>query len=111
MGVDIHVYTVYGIEIPWNEQLIDDYDDIYKECTADLVMDGMGGNYIILGKILFGSQNFRWNDEVGDSRKQYSISELPAIEAEYRKNFTKWFPEHVKLLDGEFKLMTLTHYS
>jgi hypothetical protein len=111
MGIDVHVYTVYGVQIPMNEELMDHYDDIYNECTADMIIDGMGGEYIILGRILFNSPNFRWNDGDGDVRKDILPEELPEIEREYRMDFARWFPDFTHLLEDRFRLMTLTHYS
>lgn len=111
MGIDVNVYTVFGVKAPWSEQFVDDYDDVYEKCPVDIIMDGMGGDYLIFGKHIFSSPNFRWNDGDGDAMTFTDISEFPAIEQSYRNEFAKWFPQHVELLNAPFKLITFTHYS
>jgi hypothetical protein len=102
---------VYGIKAPWSEQFVDDYDDVYEKCPVNLVMDGYGADYIIFGKHLFASPNFRWDADGGDSMTFTEVSDFPKIEQEYRAEFAKWFPQHTALLDAPFKLITFTHYS
>jgi hypothetical protein len=111
MGIDVHVYTIYGVKTEWNDALVDDLDDVYEKCPLDIVLDGMGGNYMVLGKQLFGSPNFRWNDGDGDAFTEITIEQLSEIEAEYRQEFAKWFPAHVELLNQPFKILSFTHYS
>ena len=110
MGIDVNVYTVFGVKAPWNDEFVDDYDDVYDKCPVDIIMDGMSGEYLILGKHIFSSPNFRWNDGDGDAMTFTGVSDFAKIEQEYRAEFAKWFPQHVNLLDDEFKLITFTHY-
>lgn len=110
MGIDINVYTVFGVKAPWSDEFVDDYDDVYDKCPVDILMDGMGGEYLIFGKHIFSSPNFRWYDSDGDAMTFTEVSDFPKIEQEYRAEFAKWFPQHVDLLEDQFKLITFTHY-
>lgn len=110
MGIDVTVHTVFGVKTPWHDEFVDDYDDVYEKFPLDIIMDGMGGEYLIFGKNLFNSPNFRWGDG-GDSLTEIDVSELPAIEAEYKQEFVKWFPQYASLIDKPFKIIAFTHYS
>jgi len=110
MGIDVHVYTIFGVKVPWDDQFVDDYDDVYERCPIDVIMDGMGGEYLVFGKNLFSRPNFRWGDG-GDGFTTISPESLPEIEAEYRREFSKWFPQHTALVEQPFKILSFTHYS
>ena len=111
MGIDVKVYTVFGVKAPWDDQFVDDYDDVYEKCPVDIIMDCMSSEYLVFGKHIFNSPNFRWNEGDGDAMTFTEVSDFPKIEQEYRAEFAKWFPQHTALLNAPFKLITFTHYS
>ena len=112
MGISTHFYTVWGIYLEWGddvEQFVEN-DDIYS-CSAPWVLvDGMGGDYIILGKRLFDSGDQRYG-ECEDSFVEIDINSLPALEQEYKEAFVKKYPDFAHFMNEPFKLMTLSHYS
>lgn len=121
MGINSHYYTVYGVHI-------DHYDDKLSEVLYEeenrysllengtlsedfgLIMDGMGGDYMVFGKILFDSGDLRWND-IKDVFVKVPLDELTKYRLEYTQSFATHFPEFAHYLDGEWALMTFVHYS
>jgi len=58
MGVDRSDYLVYGWEFPYDRDVIDIYDDeelyekLEKQNEYVFITDGMGGKYMVFGKLL-----------------------------------------------------------
>jgi hypothetical protein len=112
MGVSTNFYTIYGIKVDWDEAFNDAYDEVYDDMDTPYVLfDGMGGEYIIFGEILFNSGDARWGFEDGDSFKEIDLSKLSEIETNYKKQFVEKFPQFKHLVDQPFKVMSLAHYS
>src|ERR1035437_10463759 len=98
MGVSTNIYTYYGIKIPYNQEFADAYDNVYENCPVDVLIDGMGGDYIVLGKKLFDSGDFRWDMEDGDDFKEIDPDELADIERDYKLAFIVGFPQFAHLI-------------
>ena len=111
MGISTHYYTIYGIKTNYSSEFSEgSYDDVYNdEDTPFVLIDGMSGEYMVFGKVLFDSGDLRWGD-TKDCYVEIDQSSLPQIEVEYREAFVKKFPDFEHLIEGEFKLMTLVHY-
>jgi len=114
MGVDARFYTVYGVKVPYDKEFVDYfYDDPsgpdgHYPTNVDLIMDGMGGRYIIIGKILFAGEEC---DDPGLTIINISdLLQLPGIiQTEFRKNFPE---EYWNLVENNaFFLMSFIHYS
>ena len=114
MGVDTHYYAYYGVKSGFDEKLSELYDDVTEvadDASGLVLFDGMGGDYMILGCMLFDSGSQRWG-EVEDTFKSIPLESLPQIEADYRAKFAKYFPEFKHLIDGKkFELMVFAHYT
>ena len=118
MGISTHYYTVYGVHVDsYDDELSDalygegDLFNIIEECPdLDIIMDGMGGNYMVMGKILFDSGDLRWND-FKDTFVEVDMASL----SEYRYRCTEQFMNHLPgfghYMDREWKLMTFMHLS
>ena len=114
MGIDIHTYGIYGVRIDYyDSDFSEAYDDLYDTCPLDIIMDGMGGDYMVFGKILFNSGNFRYGADDGDDLTLIATDPetLANIEKEYKLEFTTWFPKFYTHMDKPFQLMMFTHYS
>lgn len=116
MGVSTNIYTVYGITIDgFDKDLFEAYDKIYNDADApEIIMDGMGGDYTILGCVLFDSGDFRWGLEGGYPLTEVSLDDghLKNLEEKYKENFVKKLPEFKHLVENvQFKLIMFTHYS
>ncbi len=109
MGVDLTVYTVVGVRITNREQMdyiksvIEENYDYYqsRECEVSVIVDGMCGNYIVIGDI------------IGDgSRYDETVS---FTDFRYLKSMFEDMPEMIKeefpdLKFGEISLITFPHY-
>jgi hypothetical protein len=114
MGIDTYFYTIYGVKVDWDDDFNEAYDAVYDNAdTPWVLLDGMGGEYMIFGFPLFTSGNLRWGFEDGDYYKEIdNLPELDFKEIDYRKEFAKKFPKFIHLLeDKPFKLISLIHYS
>lgn len=112
MGVSTRFYTICGIKTEWNEEFSEVYEEVYDDIdTPWVLMDGMGGKYMIFGAVLFKSGDARWGFEGGDSFKEIDLSKLSDIEASYKKQFVEKFPQFKHMMDQPFRVMTLVHYS
>lgn len=121
MGINTHYYTVYGVHVDgYDDELSDALygeGDLYlllEDSTLPedfgLIMDGMGGNYMVFGKILFDSGDLRYND-FEDTFVEISMDDLAEHKAQYIEQFMNYFPGFGHYLDREWKLMTFMHLS
>lgn len=116
MGINTHYYTVYGVkhegyDNEFSETLYDEkYDEIEAHEDVDVIMDGMSGSYMIVGKILFDSGDLRWND-IEDTFVEINPAHLKMYKVKATNAFNTLFPEYKHMAEGEWKLMTLAHYS
>ena len=112
MGISTHVYAILGVKIPWDEEFCDAHELVYDDDNVpDLIFDGMSGEYIVLGKILFDSGDFRWGFEKGDIWKTVDNSRFAEIEKNYREEFSRKFPKFTHLLTQPFELHVFLHWS
>ena len=112
MGTSTHVYAVYGVKIPWDPDFCDAHEEVYDDADLpDLVFDGMSGEYVVVGKILFDSGDFRWGFEKGDVAKVIDPTKLPEIEQEYKEQFKRKFPSFSSIVDQPFSLHVFLHWS
>lgn len=113
MGVNIHYYTVYGVKTEYINDFSDHYyeDDLFDKVEANEDVDVIvGEDYMIFGKILFDSGDLRWND-IEDAYVEINPAHLKMYKVKATKAFNQLVPEYKQLLEGEWKLMTLVHYS
>jgi len=125
MGINMNVYTIYGINCRWDDGFFKDYETIQEQLydefgynnpfpadrQVDVLIDGMGGNYIILGKVLYDSGDFRYCDSMNDYQV-LDIYSLNDYKQRYIEQFSKLYVNHMHLVEGkEWKLFNLIHYS
>jgi len=117
MGISTHYYTVYGVELPFDplpsrEDSEEFHEALYEKSSGfDHISDGMGGEYLLLGKVLFRSGDLRWND-TEDTWKVIPLDKLEEIDKEWRSQFATQFPEQFHLVKNRpSKLITFVHYS
>lgn len=105
MGVDVQFYTVYGIKLSYDEceEIIEELYESNLEC----VVDGMMGEYVVLGSIL--SSFYAYGDE--EQFTEMNVSNLEELKTKYKEKFNIMFPESKHLIEGEWKILTFVHYS
>ena len=121
MGIDTRAYTIYGIKHGWDDDFYHYYQEIVdppegepslrEENLPFVLFDGMSGKHFFLGVKLFESMNFRWGDGDGDYEVCIDLHNLKRYEYEYHRHFNEHFKQFDYLLEKDFKLYTLIHYS
>ena len=121
MGINTHYYTVYGVRINnyddnLSEELYgegDKYEVVEASTDLDVIMDGMGGNYMVMGKILFDSGDLRWS-KIKDTFVEVDIHDTGAlwdIRQAAMNEMKSLLPGFDHYLVGEWKIMTFMHLS
>lgn len=115
MGINTHYYTVYGIKHPeytdeMCETLDEKYDALEENPDVDVIEDGMCGEYTIIGKILFDSGDLRYNN-IEDTYVEIDPAHLKMYKVKATNAFKELFPDLIHMTEGDWKLMTLVHYS
>ena len=116
MGINTHYSTVYGVKIDSYDEALseelygegDQYDVVEASTDLDVIMDGMGGNYMVMGKILFDSGDLRWS-KIKDTFVEVDMSKLTDIRLGAVQEMNKLLPDFSHYLDGEWKIMTFMH--
>lgn len=110
MSVSTNFYTLHGIKLEWDGEFASAYDAVYAhQDIPSVLIDGMNGEYIILGKILYDSGDIQ-NGFDGDDFKEIAVSSLAEYEESYKKKFVAKFPSFAHLVDQPFKIITIAHY-
>jgi hypothetical protein len=118
MGINTHYYTFYGVKLVFgplssHEENDEFHEALYDRATPDFdsISDGMGGEYLLLGKILFNSGDLRYND-IEDTWVNIPLDKLSEIDVEWRKAFKETFPQWANIIDDKPSiLITFMHLS
>ena len=111
MGVSTNIYVMFGTKITWDDSFNEAYDNVYDDHdTPFVIFDGMCGDYIVFGQLLWNSGDFRWDLEGGDGFKATPVNTLPEIERQYKEQFVKKFPLFAHLMEVEFNILSFTHF-
>lgn len=121
MGINTHVYTVYGVKLPWDDAFYEAYEEIEealldefgygKPQPADRQIEAIMGEYMVLGPILYDSGDFRYCKDMNNYQEIEEVG-LFGKWFEYKKQFDELYPEHKHLLTGTGpKLINFIHYS
>lgn len=112
MGVNTHIYVMFGTKIEWDDAFNDAYEEVYNDIsTPHVVFDGMSGEYMVLGEMLWNGGDIRWGLEDGEANKSIDINSLQLIEKNYKESFCKKFPNFMHLMDTSFMIQAFLHYS
>ena len=124
MGINTHVYTVYGVRLDWDDDFYEAYEEIEEtlcdefgygkpqpaDRQIEAIMDSMMGEYMILGPLIYDSGDFRYCDDM-NNYQEIEIDDL-LVWPEYMSKFAKLYPQHLHLLENVTpKLINLIHYT
>lgn len=126
MGINAHVYTVYGVRIDWDDAFYEAYEEI-EEALLDefgwgntqeagrqvqVIMDAMCGRYMILGHILYDSGDFRYCEDMNNYQEIGLEGSHLLVWLNYKAQFVRLYPDHAHLIENKDpKLINLIHYS
>lgn len=113
MGISTNIYVVYGVRTGWHDEFMEvEMERTYDDPDAPRVIaDGMGGDYMVMGEVLFDSGDFRWGMENGDWLGYIDLASLPEIEQAYRERWARYYPDHLEMINQPFRLFAFTHLS
>ena len=125
MGINIHVYSYWGVRTEWNEEFNNDSEFVYarniekygqKGHPADsdchVVSDGMSCEYMVFGRELYDSGDSRWGDMVNANQVEITQEILDSWKAEYLQKFKLVYPQHYEwFAKFPWKLVNFVHYS
>lgn len=125
MGINTHVYTVYGVRLDWDDAFYEAYEEIEEALLDEFgwgnpqeagrqieaIMDSMMGEYMVLGHILYDSGDFRWCEDM-NNYQEIDTSNLKSMQRMYKEEFKRLYPDHFHLIAHyDFKLINLIHYT
>ena len=111
MGTSANIYGIYGVKLEFNDEFSELYDELDPlDPDFDVIVDGMGGEYIIIGHKFFDSGDMLRGD-TDDELAVIDPAMLSGIETKCKLAFTKAFPDHANLVDAPFSLIVVTHWS
>jgi hypothetical protein len=112
MSVYKYFYVVYGIKAKFDEDFVEEYYKKEDQCKdLGIIIDGMNGDYIVFGDILFSNGDVEREGDVFEEFKITNLSSLDRCSFAYRKRFAKVFPDHLYRIVSKFNLLTFVHYT
>ena len=119
MGINVHVYSYWGVRTEWNEAVSDrmeelwDTDiDIDPADDAHILCDGMSGEYLIFGERLYDSGDSRWGEMVNSNEVEIDQTILDRMREDYMAKFKVLYPDQYEWLAAKpWRLVNLVHYS
>jgi hypothetical protein len=118
MGINIHCYSYWGVRTEWSEAVSDrwnelDYEhDIDPKDDVEILMDGMGGVYMVFGVMLYDSGDARWGEMVNSNEVEINDAILEQMRADYMAKFKTLYPDQYEWLAAKpWRLVNLVHYS
>ena len=117
MGINIHVYSYWGVRTEWNSAIHDAYEELYDQDVepdndVEILMDGMSGEYMVFGVRLYDSGDSRWGEMVNSNEVEINDEVLATMKNNYMENFKQLYPNQYEwLAEKPWKLVNLVHYS
>ena len=125
MGINIHVYSYWGVRTEWNEEFSDAYEAVedrnieqygYNKAPADaqieVLMDGMSGEYMVFGEQLYDSGDSRWGAMTNSNEVEINQEILDTMREAYMTKFKRLYPDQYEWLAAKpWRLVNLVHYS
>jgi len=122
MGININVYTIWGLKHPMDTSFRKEWGDIEEHLferygnrdypESFQIRAIIGDNYVVVGHVLYDSGDFRYMDNMNEYAKlDIDPKELRRLEREYKRKFAKLYPRHKYLVDQPFELFNMIHYS
>ena len=125
MGINVHVYSYWGVRTEWNKEFYDAYEAVEEanidtygynkepaDAQAHVLMDGMSGQYMVFGERLYDSGDSRWGEMVNSNEVEIDQTILDDMREAYMSKFRRLYPDHYEWLNSKmWKLVNLVHYS
>ena len=117
MGINVHVYSYWGVRTEWNEAVSDRIEEIYDmkldpADDVDILTDCYSCEYMVFGVQLYDSGDSRWGEMVNSNEVNISHNVLDQMHWDYMSKFKKLYPDQFEWLNSKpWRLVNLVHYS
>ena len=114
MGINVHVYSYWGVRTEWNKDISERQDELYDldQDDVDFLSDGMSGEYMVFGVQLYDSGDSRWGEMVNSNEVEINDNILNRMREEYMAQFKLRYPDQYEWLNSKpWRLVNLVHYS
>jgi hypothetical protein len=97
MSVSITFYTLWGVRLPVNDDLIDEFHegDFTRRNLIEPIYQHDGPAFMMLGDVLASG------DKYEQLLEEIDIDTLRAKEAAFRERFAEQYPNFVSLIENE----------
>lgn len=116
MGINIHVYSYWGVRTEWNDDVSERREEIYDDLTitddVEILSDGMSCEYMIFGVRLYDSGDARWGEMVNSNEVEINQEILDRMREDYMASFKRLYPDQYDwLAEKPWRLVNLVHFS
>lgn len=117
MGINIHVYSYWGVRTEYNNDVSDRWNDLDEQDISpvndvEILMDGMSGEYMVFGVRLYDSGDSRWGEMINSNEVEVNDAILETMRSEYMNKFKQLYPDQYEWLAAKpWRLVNLVHYS
>lgn len=125
MGINVHVYSYFGVRTEWNDEFFEAYEAVEESNTVqygynnapagtqvDVLMDGMSCEYMVFGVELYDSGDSRWGEMYNSNEVEINQDILDQMRSEYMADFKRLYPDQYEWLAAKpWRLVNLVHYS
>jgi hypothetical protein len=107
-----YFYVVYGVKVAFDDDFVDEYYKKEEQCKdLGIIIDGMSGEYVVFGDILFSNGDIEREGDAFDEFKIVNPSTLTRNSHNYRAKFAKVFPDYTHMIVSKFQLLMFVHYT
>lgn len=115
MGINVHVYSYWGVRTEWHEGVSDRMEEVYDidgNESVDILTDCYSCEYMVFGVQLYDSGDSRWGEMVNSNEVDIYPERLDQMRHDYMEQFRKLYPDQYEwLAQKPWKLVNLVHYS
>lgn len=117
MGINVNVYSFWGVRTEWNADVSNRIEEVYSmdiEPTDDveILCDGYSCEYMVFGEQLYDSGDSRWGEMDNSNEVEINQEILDHMREAYMEKFKRLYPDQYEWLASKpWKLVNLVHFS
>ena len=115
MGINVNVYSYWGVRTEWHEGVSDRMDEVYDidgNESVDILADWYSCEYMVFGVQLYDSGDSRWGEMYNSNEVEITQDKLDQMRFDYMEQFKRQYPDYYEWLAAKpWRLVNLVHYS
>ena len=115
MGINVNVYSYWGVRTEWHEGVSDRMDEVYDidgNESVDILTDCYSCEYMVFGVQLYDSGDSRWGEMYNSNEVEITQDKLDQMRFDYMEQFKRQYPDYYEWLAAKpWRLVNLVHYS